>query len=117
MEVQTYAADQICREVRDAFDIGDSIHEDIMDTNHDDVVEEDECRDEQDPLDIDRDAGDHVPNFDARALEESLEHLFEDARSCKLATTVLLMNLCTVHGASNQCANELFSILHLHLLL
>ena len=26
------------------------------------------------------------------------------------------MNLCTVHGVSNHCANELFSILHLHLL-
>ena len=45
-----------------------------------------------------------------------MEGLYEGARSSKLAATILLMNLCTVHGVTNQCANELFSLLHSHLL-
>jgi hypothetical protein len=34
----------------------------------------------------------------------------------KLAATILLMNLCTVHGVSNNFADELFTIMHCHLL-
>lgn len=42
--------------------------------------------------------------------------LYDGTRSSKLATTVLLMNLCTVHGVSNMCANELFPLLYDHVL-
>ena len=45
-----------------------------------------------------------------------MEALYDGSKSSKLAATILLMNLCTVHGVSNQCANKFFSILHLHLL-
>ena len=52
--------------------------------------------------------------FGAEAMEEAMQPLYDGAKSTKLATTVLLMNLCTVHGVSNHCAHELFSLLHRH---
>jgi hypothetical protein len=55
-------------------------------------------------------------NFDLQQMEESLQELYLGARSIQLAATVLVMNLCTVHGMSNSCADELFAILHAHLL-
>ena len=42
--------------------------------------------------------------------------LYDGLNSSKLATIVLLMNLCTVHNVSNNCANELFGILSKHVL-
>ena len=54
--------------------------------------------------------------FGAEAMEEAMQPLYDGAKSTKLATTVLLMNLCTVHRVSNQCAHELFSLLHRHVL-
>ena len=65
-------------------------------------------------MQTERDEGDS--NFDAAVMDDSLNPLYDGARCSKLAATVLLMNLCTVHGISNQCANELFSLLHSHLL-
>jgi hypothetical protein len=49
-------------------------------------------------------------------LEEAIQELYEGSRSTKLAATILLMNLCTVHRVSNNFADELFTILHRHLL-
>jgi hypothetical protein len=61
----------------------------------------------------DRDEG---SNLDPYALEEAIKSLYARARSTKLAATVLLMNLCTVHGVSNCFVDELFTILQGHLL-
>jgi hypothetical protein len=49
-------------------------------------------------------------------LEKTIQELYKGSRSTKLAATMLLMNLCTVQGVSNNFADELFTILHCHLL-
>jgi hypothetical protein len=54
--------------------------------------------------------------FDPTMLEEVIQELYKGSRSTKLAATILLMNLCTVHGVSNNFVDELFTILHRHLL-
>ena len=109
-------AERAAEEVREAFATTDSIHEEFMEVGDDNAVDEAESIDKQQPLDIDTERDIIDTNFNSGALEESLEGLYEGARSSKLAVTILLMNLCTVHGMTNQCANELFSLLHSHLL-
>ena len=121
------SAERVQEEVRDAFAIADSTHEEFMEAGdgdaaeeeecHDsDAAEEEECRNSDHALDLAaaEDVGD--PNFQARILQDSLQHLYEGAWSSQLVATVLLMNLCTVHGISNQCANELFNLLYSHIL-
>jgi hypothetical protein len=61
--------------------------------------------------------GQFEDSFDPQPLEDALEYLYSEARYTKLAATILLMNLCTVHGISNSFTNEFFAILHGHLLL
>ena len=56
-------------------------------------------------------------HFDPTNMEEALQELYSSSRCTKLAAKILLMNLCTVHGVSNNCANELFTLLHSHILL
>jgi CRISPR/Cas system-associated protein Cas7 (RAMP superfamily) len=51
------------------------------------------------------------------ALEDAIIELYKGSKCTKLVATILLMNLCIVHGVSNKFANELFTFLHLHLLL
>jgi hypothetical protein len=41
---------------------------------------------------------------------------YEGARCTQLAATVLLMNLCIVHGVTNGFEDEMFTILNTHLL-
>jgi hypothetical protein len=53
---------------------------------------------------------------EANALREACESLYKGAQSTKLAATMLLMNVCQVHGVSNKFVNELLALLHLHLL-
>ncbi len=53
---------------------------------------------------------------EADALREACESLYTGAQSTKLATTMLLMNMCQVHGVSNKFVDELLALLHLHLL-
>ena len=103
-------------EVSAAFATADSVHEEFMEVGVGDEAEEHEPCDEPHPADVEADMEDGDLNFDATVMEESLQPVYDGSRSTKLAATVLLMNLCTVHGISNQCANELFSLLHSHLL-
>lgn len=103
VDPQPNLAERLGEEVREAFGIADFVHEKFMETEFGDPGEE--------PLaDAEVDKGDGVPHLDDRTLQDSLEHLYDGSRCSKLAATVLLMNLVTVHGVSNQCANELFSI-------
>jgi hypothetical protein len=60
--------------------------------------------------------GQFEDSFDPQLLEDALEHLYSEARCTKLTATILLMNLCTVHGISNSFVDEFFAILHGHLL-
>ncbi len=45
-----------------------------------------------------------------------MKQLYMGAKCTKLGTTILLVNLCTMHGVTNKFANELFALLHQHLL-
>ena len=54
--------------------------------------------------------------FDPHPLEEAIRPLYRGAKCMQLATTILLMNLCTIHGVTNGFADELFTILNSHLL-
>jgi hypothetical protein len=54
--------------------------------------------------------------FDPQVLEDAIKPLYRGAKSTELAATILLMNLCTVHGVSNNFTEELFALLHGHLL-
>jgi hypothetical protein len=54
--------------------------------------------------------------FDPQVREDAIKPLYRGAKSTKLATTILLMNLCIVHGMSNNFTKELFALLHGHLL-
>jgi hypothetical protein len=56
----------------------------------------------------------HEHNFDPVALEDAMKELFIGVKCTKLATTILLMNLCTIHGMNNKFANELFGFLRHH---
>jgi hypothetical protein len=100
--------------VTDAFIVGDSVTE--------------ECREGSsggdggnlpDPVassDEEVDTEGNGDRFDPAMLEEAIQELYAGSRSTKLAATILLMNLCTVHGVSNNFVDELFTILHRHLL-
>jgi hypothetical protein len=48
-------------------------------------------------------------------LQESCQPLYLGAHSIKLADTMLLMNICTIHGVNNKFVDELLSLLHKHL--
>jgi hypothetical protein len=49
-------------------------------------------------------------------LHESCQPLYLGAWSTMLASTLLLMNTCTIHGVSNKFTNQLLALLHRHLL-
>jgi hypothetical protein len=49
-------------------------------------------------------------------LRDACRFLYLRAPSSKLALTMLLMNVCIVHGVSNKYVNELLSLLHKYLL-
>ena len=53
---------------------------------------------------------------DPRALEEAMEEVYHRAKLSVLATTILIMTLCTIHGVSNKFADQLFTLFRNHLL-
>jgi hypothetical protein len=40
--------------------------------------------------------------FDPHTLEDAVHGLYTRAKSSKLATTILLLNLCIIHGVGNS---------------
>jgi hypothetical protein len=58
-----------------------------------------------------------IKNFDPHSLEDAIHGLYANAKPSKLVATILLLNLCIVHGVCNCFVAELFSILHGHILL
>ncbi len=50
-------------------------------------------------------------------MKDAIKELYGGSKCTKLVATILLTNLCNVHGVSNKFANELFALLRLHLLL
>jgi hypothetical protein len=63
----------------------------------------------------DGDEGGNV-ELDPHTLEDAVRGLYSGAKSSTLAAIILLLNLCTIHGVSNCFVDELFSILHGHIL-
>jgi hypothetical protein len=61
-------------------------------------------------------ASDDDISTEANYLREACQPLYNGARCTKLASTLLLMNVCTVHGVSNKFMDELLALLHKHLL-
>jgi hypothetical protein len=58
---------------------------------------------------------DDASNFDPYMLEDAMKPLYRGAKCTELAGTILLMNVCSIHGVSNNFTQELFTILHGHL--
>jgi hypothetical protein len=50
------------------------------------------------------------------ALWEACQMFYQGAQSTKLIATMMLMNVCQVHGVSNKFVDELLSFFHKHLL-
>jgi hypothetical protein len=104
--------------VVDAFTVANNIHEECRSSENWDEP----CFPDPNTEDVpDADAGNNTEdrdpvNFDPEAMEDAVHELYTGAKSSKLATTILLLNLCMVHGVSNCFVDELFSILHAHLL-
>ncbi len=61
--------------------------------------------------------GPELQSFDPMTLEEVIQELYLNNKCTKLATTIFFMNLCTIHKVTNKFANELCTLLGLHLLL
>jgi len=49
-------------------------------------------------------------------LQKACQPLYLSSHSTKLVATMLLMNICTIHGVNNKFAAELLALLHKHLL-
>jgi len=61
-------------------------------------------------------ASDDDISIEANYLQEACQPLHNGARCTKLTSTLLLMNVCTIHGVSNKFMDELLALLHKHLL-
>jgi hypothetical protein len=61
-------------------------------------------------------ASDDDISIEAHCLWETCQPLYNGARCTKLASTLLLMNVCTIHDVSNKFVDELLTLLHKHLL-
>jgi hypothetical protein len=97
-----------------AFDLGDSVHEECSEGSGE--GDEASLPDHGVTSAEDIEGHENSNGFDPTMLEEAIQELYEGSQSTKLATTIILMNLCTIHGVSNNFADELFTILHRHLL-
>ena len=104
--------DRIHEAVAEAFVIADNIYDEsksssswnniyFSDPLNGDVVE-----------DGNNDEEGNNERFDLEALEEAMTGLYNGVKSSILTATILLQNLCTIHGISNCFVDELFSILH-----
>jgi hypothetical protein len=95
----------------EAFAVADNIYKECRSSQNWDEA----CISDRLDEDMATDAGDGEEggnaNFDPQALEDAVTGLYSTAKSSMLAATILLLNLCTVHGVSNCFVDELFIIL------
>ena len=95
--------------VMDAFTVVDELANDDLPQSDDETDDE--------PLGDDGCRGTEGDNYgDPRVLEDAIEELYHGAKSSILAATILIMTLCTIHGVSNQFADQLFILFREHLL-
>ena len=108
--------ERIRREVADTFMAADEVHEQCIQNPVDD--DGDSIGIGQDEPITPRNEGqvDDDTYFDPSDMEEAIQELFSGLKCTKLAATILLMNLCTMHRVSNNFVEELFTLLHSHIL-
>jgi hypothetical protein len=110
------AEERVREEALRAFTAADIVHEECSGSLSSSDNEAPDVGSSEQQWDVDSTDGAEASDFDPRALEEAITPLYDAARCTKLAATILLMNLCTVHGVSNSFADEMFTILHAHVL-
>ena len=115
-ESPSVTPERVQEEVQTAFAVADSVEEQFEDVDPPDFADVSEDSSRLPTSSTPPNEGTKDATFGAKAMEEAMQPLYDGAKSTKLATTILLMNLCTVHEVSNQCAHELFSLLHRHVL-
>jgi hypothetical protein len=107
--------DRVHNIILGAFTAADEVHADCTgDSNSEHDVDDTGLEEPLGECGTAEAAEDH--SFDPQALEEAIRPLYWGARCTKLAATILLMNLCTVHGVTNGFADEMFTILNAHML-
>jgi hypothetical protein len=100
----------------DAFAVADAVHDNYMGDGFDNRDGTPDMPAEE-PVGESTEGGiDNDSNFDPQTLEDAIKPLYRGAKCTELTCTILLMNLCTMHGVSNNFSTELFALLHSHLL-
>lgn len=102
--------------IMEAFTVANSTHDDCSQSGYSNHhwgtnVSGDESSGEREHAKMEKD-----PSFDLDALVEAMKDLYVGEKYTKLATTILLMNLCIVHWVNNCLMDELLTILQCHLL-
>jgi hypothetical protein len=99
-----------------AFAHADALHNDYIDNHFNDAANVRDISTEE-PIGERAEEGiSEDSTFDPQVLKDAIKPLYRGTKSTKLAATILLMNLCTIHGVSNNFTEELFALLHGHLL-
>jgi hypothetical protein len=96
--------------------VADVVHEDCMRNRFDDVEGLPDLTAEEPVGNSVKGGVEEDSSFDPQMLEDALKPLYRGAESTELVATILILNLCTVHGMSNNFSNELFALMHGHLL-
>jgi hypothetical protein len=87
----------------DVFRVVDGLEEEINEGDIDGVAKNPFDIKDQQPLEnVSFEGVHHEHSFDPMALENAMKELFVGTKCTKLVATILLMNLCTVHGVSNK---------------
>ncbi len=105
--------------IEEAFVVVDGLHEKTNARNGNNSEDEQEGNIAMECEPLGEETSNDAPcdnNFDLVALEDAITKLYRGSKCTKLAATILLMNLCIIHGVNNKFAIELFTFLHLHLL-
>jgi hypothetical protein len=104
--------DRVQEETYMAFTTADTVHDEC--TRSSGTTDEDamDYGAGKEAGDVDTADGGEDAEFNLGVLEEAMTVLYDGARCTKLAATILLQNLCIVHGVSNSFADEMFSLLH-----
>jgi hypothetical protein len=112
----TVLEDRVQDALLHAFTLTDGVHAECIRNDGDEIDPlPNYCVDEPIGETNARDASEN-DNFDPHALEEAIRPVYKGAKCMQVAATILLMNLCTIHGVTNGFADELFTILNSHLL-
>ena len=107
---------RVVEEALHAFTVADAVHSNSMEDCFDDKEGTPVLGAEELVGEIAERRSNDGSGFDPHILEDAIKPLYRGAKCTKLAGTIFLMNLCIVHGVSNNFSDELFALLHNHLL-